>query len=136
MKLPKYVALLRGINLAGRNRVAMKGLAEIFTTLGCTDVTTFIQSGNVIFKAPKPVLKTLPTLAKAQIAEAFGCRVPVILRSAEELDRVMAENPYLQAGEPEKTLYHCFFSRRARRGRSVSTRPQPIPPRPVSYLGA
>ncbi|HEU5420497.1 MAG TPA: DUF1697 domain-containing protein, partial [Streptosporangiaceae bacterium] len=50
--MPRYAALLRGINVGGRNKVAMADLREIVESLGHTDVATYIQSGNVVFTSP------------------------------------------------------------------------------------
>src|SRR5260370_33764480 len=103
-----YVALLRGINVGGKNRLPMQQLVEIFGKAGCTNVRTYIQSGNVIFSAPTPLLKKLPELITEQIAARFGCRVPVIVRTSQELARTVRGNPFLQAGKSEKTL-HVYF---------------------------
>ncbi|MBV9300629.1 MAG: DUF1697 domain-containing protein [Acidobacteriaceae bacterium] len=102
------VALLRGINLAGRNRLPMKGLIEIFGAAGCTDVSTYIQSGNVLFNAPAALIKRLPEVITEQIAARFGCRVPVILRTSNQIARIISENPFLKMGKPESTL-HVYF---------------------------
>ena len=88
----------------------MKDVADIFLQAGCADVRTYIQSGNVIFSAPAPVLKELPGLITERIAARFGCRVPVIIRTSRELARIIRDNPFLQAGESEKTLYVCFLA--------------------------
>ena len=56
----KHVALLRGVNVGGKNMLPMKNLAAMFATAGCRDVATYIQSGNVVFNAPAAVLKKLP----------------------------------------------------------------------------
>jgi uncharacterized protein (DUF1697 family) len=106
----KHVALLRGINVGGKNILPMKTLAEIFAKAGCRDVTTYIQSGNVVFSAPAAVLKKLPRVISKQIADEFGHQVPVVIRSHEELAAVIRDNPYLQAGEPEKTLHVMFLA--------------------------
>ena len=105
-----HVALLRGINLGARNRLPMKGLVEVFQDAGCRDVSTFIQSGNIIFNAPKSLLKKLPRLIEEQLAARFDVQVPVVLRSSEELAALVNGNPYLQAGEPEKTLHVLFLA--------------------------
>jgi uncharacterized protein (DUF1697 family) len=100
----KYVALLRGINVGGKNRVAMKDLAALFTSAGCGNVTTYIQSGNVIFTAPAAVLEKLP----AAVSNAFG--VPVVIRSHEQLAAAVARNPFAAAGEDPKWLHIMFLS--------------------------
>lgn len=105
-----HVALLRGINVGGNNRLLMKDLTGLFATAGCTDVSTYIQSGNVIFNAPKSILKKLPELIAGQISKQFGFEVPLILRSSEQLENTLNNNPFLKAGEAEKTLHVMFLA--------------------------
>jgi uncharacterized protein (DUF1697 family) len=106
----KHVALLRGVNLGPHNRLPMKDLVQMFVEEGCGDVQTFIQSGNVIFGAGPAVLKNLPHVIREKIADRFGYRVPVILRSSRQLARTIEDNPFLLAGKPEKTLHVCFLA--------------------------
>jgi uncharacterized protein (DUF1697 family) len=106
----KHVALLRGINVGGKNKLPMKDLARMFVEAGCGDVETFIQSGNVVFSATPGLLKNLPGAIQSIIAEQFGHRVPVILRSSRQLARAVEDNPFLAAGKPEKTLHVCFLA--------------------------
>ena len=106
----KYVALLRGINVGGNNLVPMKDLAAIFVQAGCTDVRTYIQSGNVIFSAPARLLKRLPDLIAERIRARFGFRIPIVIRTVEQLARTIRDNPFLQAGESEKTLHVLFLA--------------------------
>lgn len=105
-----HVALLRGINVGGKNMLPMKELVEIFAKAECTDVCTYIQSGNVVFRAPAPLLKELSALVTERIAARFGYRVPVIVRTAAQIAQVIRDNPFLKAGEPEKTLYVYFLA--------------------------
>lgn len=106
----KHAALLRGINVGGRNMIPMKDLAALFADAGCRGVATYIQSGNVVFSAPAAVVKKLPDLIAAKIAERFGCAVPVVLRSHEELCAVVRGNPFRNAGEAEKLLHVAFLA--------------------------
>jgi uncharacterized protein (DUF1697 family) len=110
MRTSIYVALLRGINLGGKNLLPMKDLAAIFVQAGCTNVRTYIQSGNVIFSSPASLLKGLPDTISERIATRFGYRIPIILRTSEQLARAIRDNPFLQAGESEKTLYVLFLA--------------------------
>jgi len=103
-----YVALLRGINVGGKHVLPMKQLVEIFTSAGCGNVRTYIQSGNVVFTAPPKVAKALPALLSKRIAERFGFSVPVVLRNREELAQAARDNPFLKAGLPQPTL-HVYF---------------------------
>jgi uncharacterized protein (DUF1697 family) len=103
-----YVALLRAINVGGKRVVPMKQLAEIFTALGCSDVQTYIQSGNVVFRATADAARKLPVLASRRIEERFGFPVPVIVRDRKAMERVVRENPFLKPGVLETAL-HVYF---------------------------
>jgi len=107
-----YLALLRGVNVGGRNKLPMKDLIEMFVEAGCDNVQTYIQSGNVIFRAAPTVTARLPGLITTQIAKRFGYRTPVVLRTAEQLGDVIVNNPFLQAGAAEETLHVLFLEDR------------------------
>jgi uncharacterized protein (DUF1697 family) len=104
----RHVALLRGINVGGKNMLPMKELTSLFANAGCTDVTTYIQSGNVLFTADSAVIAGLATVIAQQIDERFGLRVPVVLRSAAELTLAIQNNPFLRSGAEEDWL-HVYF---------------------------
>jgi uncharacterized protein (DUF1697 family) len=103
-----HIALLRGINVSGKNMLPMAELAKMFVAAGCGDVKTYIQSGNVVFRASDGVVSKLGGLITPQIEERFGCKVPVVLRSAAELGEVVRSNPFLKAGAAEDSL-HVYF---------------------------
>ena len=124
----KHVALLRGINVGGKNMLPMKDLARMFTQAGCRDVVTYIQSGNVVFHAPAPLLKRLPAVISAKIAEDFGHSVPVVLRSHEELETVIRGNPFPEAVQQEKTLYVAFLAAAPSAEAIAKLDPQRSPP--------
>ncbi len=86
----------------------MDELRELFVAAGCRDVRTYIQSGNVIFRADPAVVALLPGVVTAHIAERFGYRIPVIVRTAAQLDDVMQHNPFVAEGADMDTL-HVFF---------------------------
>lgn len=123
-----YVALLRGINLGGRNQLPMKDLAALFAAAGGAEVRTYIQSGNVVFRAEPGEAAHLPARITAQIAERFGYRVPVVLRTAERLREVSAHNPFLAAGEPPDTLHVVFLAERPDPQRLEALDPDRSPP--------
>ncbi|HVW08515.1 MAG TPA: DUF1697 domain-containing protein [Bryobacteraceae bacterium] len=106
----KHVALLRGINVGGKNKLAMKDLASLFTAAGCRDVTTYIQSGNVIFNAHAPLLKKLAPAISIAILDRFGLRVPIVIRSHEQLAAAAGTNPYLAEGIDPKCLHLMFLA--------------------------
>ena len=94
--MPRYVALLRGVNVGGRNKVPMAELRLLVESLGCTGVATVIQSGNVVFTARRPVRSER---LQDAIAGRFGVRTPVILRTASEVVAV-AEHPLFPDLDP------------------------------------
>jgi uncharacterized protein (DUF1697 family) len=106
-----YVALLRGINVGGKNPLPMKELAAEFVAAGCEHVRTFIQSGNVVFSAPAGYDESdLTRLLCARLAERFGYMAPLILRTTEELRAAITNNPYLAVGAPEETIHIMFLT--------------------------
>ena len=93
----KYVALLRGVNVAGTNKVKMDELRRLFADLGHTEVGTYLQSGNVVFAddAPGDDRTGLAAGIEKAIADRMGLTVTVLLRTRAELEKVLAANPYL-----------------------------------------
>jgi uncharacterized protein (DUF1697 family) len=104
-----HVALLRGINVGGKNKVAMADLREVVTGLGHADVSTYIQSGNVLFSAEDGDADTTAlaaALAKA-ITAALGVSAPVVVLSSGELATVLAANPF--PAEPDPRRVHAVL---------------------------
>ena len=91
----QYVALLRGINVGGKHKLPMKELVQLCEDAGCSEVRTYIQSGNVLLEAPAALAKRLPEDLAARIEERFGFAVPVVMRKVTELAQVAANNPFL-----------------------------------------
>jgi uncharacterized protein (DUF1697 family) len=105
-----YVALLRGINVGGKNKLPMKELAAMFSAAGCEGVVTYIQSGNVVFKARPAVAAKVPAAVASAILARRGYRIPVVARSADEVRDVAARNPFLAAGHDPGTLHVAFLA--------------------------
>jgi uncharacterized protein (DUF1697 family) len=103
-RMATHVALLRGINVGGRNKVAMADLREVVTELGHADVSTYIQSGNVLF-SPE-VADADPGALAAALAEAItaklGVTAPVVVLSRDELAAVIAANPFPDEADPKR----------------------------------
>jgi uncharacterized protein (DUF1697 family) len=104
------LALLRGINVGGKNKLPMKSLVEIFERLGCADVRTYIQSGNAIFTAAGGVTTRLVDLITIEISQQFGYKVPVVLRTTDQMRHIVANNPFLQAGADHEELHVMFLA--------------------------
>ena len=103
----RSVALLRGINVGGKHSVPMKELAALFAKCGCSDVATYIQSGNVVFCSTDNS-KLDAVLLASRIEKTFGFAVPVILRTANELEAIIRRNPFPKA-DPDKERMHVSF---------------------------
>jgi uncharacterized protein (DUF1697 family) len=112
-----WVALLRGINVGGKNILPMERLARLFAESGCCDVRTYIQSGNVVFSATAGCARGVPPAVAERIAKRFGIRSPVVLRSAAELRDIAENNPFLAAGADEATLHVAFLADKPSRDR-------------------
>ncbi len=105
--MPEYVALLRGINLGARNRVSMADLRELFGRLGAEDVTTYVQSGNVLFRSGAG-RGDLANEIEQRIARDLGLEIKVLLRTKAELTRLVAANPFA-SGESDPLKLHVTF---------------------------
>ncbi len=105
-----FVALLRGINVGGKNKLLMADLATIVTEAGGGDVRTYIQSGNVVFTATAASAKRIPGLISKKIEERFGYSVPVVLRSADEMAAAAKNNPFLKSGADAESLHVAFLA--------------------------
>ena len=106
----RYVALLRGINVGGKNKLPMRDLAAMFTEAECTEVRTYIQSGNVVFSSTPMGAKRLPEVISQRIAERFGFRAPVVLRTADEFRQVVTGNPFLKSDADAGSLHIAFLA--------------------------
>ena len=87
------IAMLRGVNL-GKRRMKMEALRELFSSNGCNDVQTYVQSGNVVFRTKEKNLSRLGSQLETSIEEKFGFAAPVVLRSTAEMRKVVNFNPY------------------------------------------
>jgi uncharacterized protein (DUF1697 family) len=89
----RYVALLRGVNVGGNNKIAMPGLRAAFERAGFADVTTYINSGNVFFSAPDAGVDELQRRCGRAIEDGLGMAVALAVLSAEELRDAMEHAP-------------------------------------------
>ena len=123
-----YVALLRGINVGGRNKLPMKDLVRLFVEAGCDNPRSFIQSGNVVFRADPAVAAGLPDFIAAKIATDFGYRTPVLLRTIAQMRHVMSNNPFLHEGASKDTLHVMFLADRPSQSQVDTLDPNRSPP--------
>lgn len=91
--MKKYIALLRGINVGGKNKVSMKELKELVEKSGYQDVSTYINSGNIIFSSENADIESLIKHFNAFIFEHFKLDLSVMVISAEELTDALSHSP-------------------------------------------
>jgi len=99
----RYAVLLRGINVGRAKRVAMADLRALLTGLGYTDVATHINSGNLIFDSTKKAA-TVEREITAAIAETFGFKIDVAVRTPAQLKKLLADNPYPDGNPSQVTI--------------------------------
>ena len=106
--MTRYVALLRGINVGGRNLIAMPALRARFEAQGFTDVATYIQSGNVLFTSSETGAVLVPRIER-DLSKAFGYTASVVLRSRRQLRAVVEGAPAGFGSRPDLYRYDVIF---------------------------
>src|SRR5881394_2421356 len=104
-----YIALLRGINIGPHKRMKMEKLRASCEGLGFAGVKTYIQSGNVIFKAPKLSPAALSKKLGECIMRDFGFSAEVICRTREEMKRIINANPFTKERGIDPSKLHVVF---------------------------
>ncbi|MGZ5243097.1 MAG: DUF1697 domain-containing protein [Bacteroidia bacterium] len=107
--MQKILSILRGVNVSGHKRIAMEDLRALYEDLGFKNIATYIQSGNVVFETEETDPQEIARLIEAKIAEVYGFNVPVIIRTAEEIQAVLADNPFLREMYIEEDRLHVTF---------------------------
>mgnify|MGYP001355065466 CR=1 FL=1 len=130
-----HIALMRGINVGGRNRLPMSDLTAVFIEAGCTDVRTYIQSGNVIFQATDQIAAVIPTLIPEAIFNRSGFRPPTVTRSVEEFRLIPGANPFLHEGSDPKMLHVVFLDQEPTESQLAALDPELSPPDEISVSG-
>ena len=107
--MARQIALLRGINLASRNRVPMPGLREALGAAGYEDVATLVQSGNIVLTSSKKP-KTLEREISKLVLDEFGVEAATVVRTRDELEGVIERNPIPDGPSIPKLFQVTFFS--------------------------
>jgi len=123
-----HIALLRGINVGGRNKLPMRELVKIFEEAGCNEVQTYIQSGNVLYRADKTVARGLAASVTDGIRKNLGLEIPVVTRTALQWRKVVAANPFLSEGFDPSTVAVGFLGSRPTPKAIASLDPDRSPP--------
>lgn len=118
----RYIAFLRGINVGGKNVIKMEILSAIFSKIGFTGVTTYIQSGNVLFDSDRELPGQIEDEIEKQLKKILDSEIPVIVRSVKAMENLIGQDPFRHyQDDPELKLYVCF----------LKNRPEKIPSLPL-----
>jgi uncharacterized protein (DUF1697 family) len=104
-----YISILRGINVSGQKKIQMTDLKKLYEDLKFKKVTTYIQSGNVIFKANKQSDEVIAKKIEDAIYTKYNFHVPVIIRSVKEMKNTLAVNPLLKESNIDIEKLHVTF---------------------------
>ncbi len=129
-----HVALLRGINLGARNKMSMADLRALFADLGFEEVTTYVQSGNVVFKTSLAESDVIQAV-EGQITRRLRLSVTVLVRTKAQLARVLASNPYAGGKREPAKLHVTFLADRPSRARVRELEAQAFEPDEFHVVG-
>ena len=107
--MPVHIAMLRGINVGGNNRIKMDALRGSLEKASLKQVATYIQSGNVVFDAGKRNAFSLAEKIEQRILNDFGISPLAITRSLDELESIVKANPYLRDKKLDAEKCHVIF---------------------------
>lgn len=117
-----YIALLRGINVGGKNVIKMAELKRVFEAIGLCDVKTYIQSGNVLFRSDE-VEELLKIKIESELEASFGFLIPVVLRTKAELEQIINNCPFsesqiseAEAASDAESLYVALMAKSPEEG--------------------
>ncbi|MEO1051447.1 MAG: DUF1697 domain-containing protein [Bacteroidota bacterium] len=109
--MPTYIALLRGINVSGQKKIKMADLRAHLEELNFSKISTYIQSGNIVFNAISESPHDLETLIASKIKEKYGFDVPVLIQTPEQIEMLIDRCPYIKdADKDPKKIYLTLLS--------------------------
>ncbi len=123
--MPRFVALLRGINVGGKNMIPMADLRRCIADLSFEEVSSYIQSGNVIFSAPKGGKAEILSRIQTALSTRFGFAGPVALRSRAQMRRIVRNAPPGYGEEPGAYRYDVIFLLPSLRVKTVAAAVRP-----------
>jgi len=109
VNMERYICLLRGINVVGKNLIRMAELRTTFERLGFGNVSTYLQSGNVLFETGKTDKNHLEEMIASEIGKDFGFQVPVLLIKPDLLKEVVDQCPYIPQKEEDFSSIYLTF---------------------------
>ncbi|MGB0714765.1 MAG: DUF1697 domain-containing protein [Phycisphaerae bacterium] len=104
-----HIALLRGINVGGKNKLPMATLVSMFEEAGGAEVRTYIQSGNVMFLASRTRGSKITDDVSQAIKAKLGLNVPVVVRTVGDFKKMIKANPFAEVDQPDRTVHIGFL---------------------------
>ena len=104
-----YISILRGINVGGHNQIKMDVLRQLYAELDFVDIQTYIQSGNVVFRAEATDTQTVEAAIANKIFNTLGFAVPVLVLTIDKLRKAMESNPFSSDSNMEASFQHLTF---------------------------
>ena len=122
----QYISILRGINVGGKRKILMADLKKMYERMGFEEVQTYIQSGNVLFQyAENESLGDIEQKLEKQIEKTFGFHVPVIVKSRDEMARIILLNPFSNEQDfKEEKMYVVFLKQKPEQLTALDNIPQ------------
>lgn len=105
-QMKTYISILRGVNVSGHNLIKMDALRKSYESMGFHKVSTYVQSGNVLFEGDDIETGELEQKIFRQIEKDFGFEIPVIVLTIDRLKRVINNNPFLKDPDKEPAYFH------------------------------
>ena len=115
-----HIGFLRGINVGGHNMVAMSDLRALLGELGFADAQSLLQSGNLVFKSPRLTGAALERLLEKETAARLGVSADYIVRSAAELKKTIARNPFPKQAKSDPSHLLVMFLKSAPPAKNVA----------------
>lgn len=113
-----WIAFFRGINVGGNNLLPMKGLTAALVGIGCTDVKTYIQSGNVVLRKSSSKAPQLAKLIVKAVSNSRGFEPRILLLTVGELESAVNSNPFPAAADDPKSLHFFFLAEKPKSPRT------------------
>jgi len=134
--MEKRIAILRGINVGGRRKVMMDDLKKLCLELDFSDISTYIQSGNVIFNDPSARSNLeLSNMIENAIQKRYAFEVPVIVRTVSELIQAVLDNPFYSEEADIDRLYLTFLNEEPLEENRIKTEKYQYPPDEFVIIG-
>jgi uncharacterized protein (DUF1697 family) len=130
-----YVALLRAVNVSGQNKVPMAELRAHLSHAGFQDVTTYVQSGNVVLSAASTPEPKLVGDLEREIRRSFGLTITVLVRTKDQLGEIRSANPFLKRGADVGSLYVTFLATKPAAARVKDLATKAVGPDEASVRG-